>query len=145
MACMTKLHRLAARRSTGSRAGQTMIEFALVLPVLLLIIAGITDFGRAYMLVQVLTNAAMEGARVGILPGKTMDDVNAAVTQVLDSSNVTASNIAISGASAAASPGTQVSVAVTADFDYLMGRIIPETLGVPTTFPLTQTAVMRHE
>ena len=145
MACMMKLNRIVARRAGASRRGQTMVEFALILPVLLLIIAGITDFGRAYMQVQVLTNAAMEGARTGILPGKTTTDVQAVIQTVLNTSNITASNVVISGVSAAASPGTTVSVSITADFDYMMGRIIPDSLGVPTTFPLTQTSVMRHE
>ena len=42
-----------------------MVEFAIVLPVLVLIICGIIDFGRALFTLNNLTSAAREGARFG--------------------------------------------------------------------------------
>ena len=45
-----------------------------VLPLLLLVLFGIIDFGFMFQRYVVLTNAAMEGARVGILPGYHMAD-----------------------------------------------------------------------
>lgn len=51
---------------TRSR-GQTLAEFALVLPVLLLVMMGIVDFGRAVWAYNTLSNAAREGARVAIV------------------------------------------------------------------------------
>ena len=48
-----------------------------VLPLLLLMLFGIIDFGFMFQRYVVLTNAAMEGARVGILPG--YSDADAAV------------------------------------------------------------------
>ena len=45
-----------------------------VLPLLLLLMFGIVDFGFMFQRYVVLTNAAMEGARVGILPGYGIDD-----------------------------------------------------------------------
>lgn len=47
---------------------------ALVLPLLLLLFAGIVDFGQLFQRYEVLTNAAREGARIAMLPGYT-DDV----------------------------------------------------------------------
>jgi Flp pilus assembly protein TadG len=47
--------------------GQSMVEFALVLPLLVLIIAGIFDLGRAFFALITITNAAREGARFGSL------------------------------------------------------------------------------
>ena len=135
---------MVTRRGARHRRGQTMVEFALILPVLLLIIAGIIDFARAYMVVQVLTNAAMEGARVGILPGRTQAQVQAAVNQVLGTSSLTGVSV-ISGANPGTPPGTPVQVTVTTQFQYMLGTIIPDNLGVPASFPLSQTAVMRHE
>ena len=41
----------------------------LVTPILLLILAGIFDFGFLFRSWEVVTNAAREGARVGVLPG----------------------------------------------------------------------------
>lgn len=40
------------------------MEFALVVPLLLILLAGIVDFGRAFYTQVVLTNAAREGARL---------------------------------------------------------------------------------
>jgi Flp pilus assembly protein TadG len=47
--------------------GAAAVEFALVLPVLLLIVLGTVDWGWFFYVSQVVTNAAREGARVGSL------------------------------------------------------------------------------
>jgi Flp pilus assembly protein TadG len=47
--------------------GAAAVEFALVLPVLLLVLCGIVDFGRALHAQVVLTQAAREGARLAAL------------------------------------------------------------------------------
>ncbi len=44
--------------------GQSLIEFALLLPVLALIIFGVLELGRAFFAFIAITNAAREGARV---------------------------------------------------------------------------------
>ena len=48
--------------------GAELVEFAFILPVLLVIFAGIWDFGRAFRTYQAITNAAREGARFAVLP-----------------------------------------------------------------------------
>ena len=50
-----------------SRAGQSLVEMAMVLPVLVFLTFGLLDFGRAYYFQVSVTNAAREGARVAIL------------------------------------------------------------------------------
>ena len=50
-----------------ARAGQSLVEMAMVLPVLAFLTFGLLDFGRAYYFQVSVTNAAREGARVGIL------------------------------------------------------------------------------
>jgi Flp pilus assembly protein TadG len=72
------LLRLPAR--VRSQAGAELVEFALVLPMLLLVFAGIVDFGLLLQRQQVVTNAAREGARIAILPGYSQADVEARVT-----------------------------------------------------------------
>lgn len=49
--------------------GQALVEFALLLPVLLLIIGGMIDFGFVYHEQLVMTAAAREGARVAVVNG----------------------------------------------------------------------------
>src|SRR5205814_7503233 len=65
-ACDTCGHTRPARLT--SARGQTLLETALTLPLLLLVSISIFEFGRAYQTWQVLTNAAREGARVAVLP-----------------------------------------------------------------------------
>lgn len=73
--------RLPAR--VRSEDGAELVEFALVLPMLLLIFGGIVDFGLILQRQQIVTNAAREGARLAILPGYTTADVQARVTQFI--------------------------------------------------------------
>ena len=46
--------------------GAITVEMALILPLFLLIAAGILDFGHAWFMRQAITNASREGARYGI-------------------------------------------------------------------------------
>ncbi len=52
------------RSDRPARNGQTLAEFALVLPVLLLLIFGIIEFGRIVYIYNTLSDAARQGARV---------------------------------------------------------------------------------
>lgn len=56
-------------RRVRSERGAELIEFALVFPVLLLVVLGIVDFGFLFQRMEVVTNAAREGARIAVLPG----------------------------------------------------------------------------
>ena len=47
--------------------GQALVEFALALPILILLLVGIFDFGRAVYAFNTVNNAAREGARVAIV------------------------------------------------------------------------------
>ena len=69
----------------ASQSGQAVIELALTLPLLLLIVMGILDFGLMFQRYEVVTNAAREGARVGVLPNYTLEDVRARTRQYLTS------------------------------------------------------------
>jgi len=75
------------RRARSAR-GAELIEFALVLPVLLLIVLGIVDFGFMFQRMEVVTNAAREGARLAVLPGYAKTDVEARVCDYLQSGGV---------------------------------------------------------
>ena len=55
--------------------GQSLVEFALVLPILLILLLGITDFGLAFYGMVTVNTAAREGARQGVLGDADIDDV----------------------------------------------------------------------
>ena len=52
------------RTFAGSEKAAALVEFAIVLPILLLIVFGIVDFGRALYTANNLTSAVREGARL---------------------------------------------------------------------------------
>jgi Flp pilus assembly protein TadG len=71
-----------ARRA--SERGAALVEFAMILPLLLVVIAGVVDFGLAFQRYEVVTNAAREGARLAVLPGGyTEDQVKARVREYI--------------------------------------------------------------
>lgn len=127
-------------RSRRSERGAALVEFALVLPLLLVVIAGIVDFGFLFQRYEVVTNAAREGARLASLPayngqtdlirahvrnyvqqGLALD--NAAMTGVLPNT-AAAVNIANTTLSYTVGGGTYqipaVSVTVTYNHSFLM-------------------------
>ena len=55
------------RRLRRSESGAEVIEFALTLPLLLLVVFGIIEFGFVFQQYEVVTNAAREGARIASL------------------------------------------------------------------------------
>ena len=52
-----------------SSRGQSMVEFALILPVLVLLLVGFFDLGRVVLANDALTHAAREAARLAIVHG----------------------------------------------------------------------------
>lgn len=61
-----------------SQRGQAVVEFALVLPLLVLILFGVLEFGRIFHTYIVITNAAREGARLGAV-GKSDAEIRARI------------------------------------------------------------------
>ena len=58
-----------SRRTERRPRGQALVEFAFVVPLFLLLMFAIIDFGRYVYYVQVINNAAREGARYAIVHG----------------------------------------------------------------------------
>ena len=107
------------RRAAGRRRrGATLVEFAIVAPLLFLFIFALVEFGRMVMVHQIITNAAREGARRAILEQTTAEEAHTIVDDYLTGSS-------ISGATVTMTPaqfdqvgfGTPVTVAVSVPFD----------------------------
>jgi Flp pilus assembly protein TadG len=106
------------RRPWSSEAGSELVEFALVLPLLLLVLFGIIDFGLLFQRYQVVTNAAREGARVAVLPLYEDDDVVARVSQFLTASGLTETPTVPPPVRTAVSLGGQCISVVTVSVEY---------------------------
>lgn len=61
------MSRYLSSELSADERGASAVEFALVLPMLLLLVFGIVEFGRAFNIHIQLTGAAREGARVAAL------------------------------------------------------------------------------
>jgi hypothetical protein len=60
------MHRIGSFRS-GAKRGQTLVEFALTVPILLVLTIGLFDIGQAVYYYNALADCAREGARFGIV------------------------------------------------------------------------------
>jgi Flp pilus assembly protein TadG len=80
--------RLFFRRLRKNERGAAMLEFAIVVPFLLLLILGIIEFGWVFNGWLTVTAAAREGARVAVLEKDNDDDVYAAVQRHVDNSTL---------------------------------------------------------
>lgn len=122
-----------------SQKGNSIIEFALVLPLLLLILFGITEFGRAILVTNILHTASREGARIAAV--SPIDDslsVQSRVQEVLATSNITPKDIIIEYTAATKS----IKVSVKADFEVLSLGILGSFAGI---IELQGTTVMKYE
>ena len=98
---MTFEQRIARVGARFRRAeeGQALVEFALVVPFLLVFLVGIVEFGRAWNLHQVLTDAAREGARKAVVhdPTITQDSVENVIKAAIHTAGASTDSLVISG------------------------------------------------
>jgi hypothetical protein len=143
----------STRWTRDDERGAVLIEFALVLPLLLLLVVGMFDLGFAFQRYQAVTNAAREGARMAVLPGYTTDDIRSRVTEYLRASGVPlvpAPTIDVDLISVPAPGGgalfavMRVQVQVIHTFT-LLGPIAALVGGSFGTVPLVSESVMRTE
>ena len=141
------------RRVTNER-GAALLEVALTLPLLLLVAAGIFEFGRAYQTQQVLTNAVREGARVAVLPNQPSGAAETRVTTYLAAGQlpnvgsatvtVTPTTISLGGAT---TPGSRVTVNYPFSFMVLqpVARLVVGNSNLGTALTMSASAEMRNE
>jgi hypothetical protein len=71
------------RRHLRDRRGTATVETAVVLPVYLMVLLAISEFGHAQMVLNLLNSACRNGARIGSTEGTDTADVVARVKQTL--------------------------------------------------------------
>ena len=155
---MLKLIR--ARRKNGEK-GQALVEFALLVPIFLLLLFAVVDFGMGFYSWITVTNAAREGARLGAVHaplnvasspcfGKASLD-QCIEDRVRDASDLTneATKMTVTITNATGNPGQSVVVKVDYDYDLitplagLIDFMSGDTIG--PTLNLSSTADMRLE
>ena len=152
---------LLKRFKRGNREGekgQSLAEFVLVLPIFLLLVFAIIDFGMGFHAWLTVTNSAREGARLGSVrgpatgscdndPSTLADNIECRVIETADS--LDSSKMTVTTTGAQGSPGTSVVVLVEYDYDLItpldsfLGMISNNSIG--PTLKFTSKADMRLE
>jgi len=130
--------------------GVAAIEFAIILPVLMMIILGIIEFGLLMYDKQVITNASREGARAGVVVRKpqltdlqVQDVVNDYISTNLVSFGSTPTSPVITINRTGMDFGDDLTVTVTYNYDFLvLPNFVASLTGAQT---LVATAVMKME
>ena len=143
------------RRSRHGERGNALIESAITMPILLLLMVGIFEVGRAYETWQVITNAAREGARMSVTPYSNVTTTEALVRQYMADGQLGNSSTAavdVNNNATITVNGTVVGASlVTVDypFQFIMLQPVARLVvpGANTGGPITMraTALMRNE
>lgn len=125
------------RRMIRSERGAAAVEMAIVLPVLILLVGGIIDFGRAFMQQVILTNAAREGTRVAVLTkdATQLGNITTRAQAAADLNPMASATVAVSPSTACTANGYtgNVTVTVTAPFSWFFLSALPGNLPTSLT------------
>jgi Flp pilus assembly protein TadG len=121
-----------------------MVEMIVVLPLLLMMLFGVIEFGIAFQRWQIVTNAAREGARAAAVRVLNCNDaeVRSVVETYVAAAGLSPDDVSISVPDTCVPRGTPMQVSVVHDFRFpVLSGLLPSLDGVP----LRGTSVMRKE
>ena len=150
---MARPHHRDGRRHARSPRGQALVELGFCITLLVFLTMGIIEFGRAWMIGNMITNAARDGARIGAVVGPTgrngtgvinganISSIQTTVqTEIKDVLNPLPAGLAVNVSQPTISGYNVVQVKVTATVPYLF-----KLPGVGTSFAVSRTATFRDE
>jgi Flp pilus assembly protein TadG len=104
-----------------SERGASAVEFAIIFPLLFLVIAGIIDFGRYFFTSIQVTNAAREGVRMAVvLPNPQPSDMTIITQRALNAAAGVPSVTVSAPATCAAGSNANATVQVQAPFNWII-------------------------
>ena len=131
--------RIIRHRIIKSEKGASAVEFALILPILIILVFGIVQFGIAYNNYIALTHAAREGARLAAVNMDEIEGIAWFENRIKESApSVSIESITLSGQDG--NIGDSVAVTVT-------GEVLNIEIPLAGSWPvqLTSTATLRIE
>ena len=141
-----------ARAWCRGDSGAQMVEFALVLPVLLVIVLGIINFGYLFGQKLALNQAVREGARMAVVPGTnngaSVDSQPEIQTLVRNNTGglVPAGGVTVTLSASTGCKNLKVGQQLRVNAAYTAAPLVPMPIpGFPATFALTGSAVFRCE
>lgn len=139
---MKKLIKIWRQREEG----QAMVEFALILPIFLLILCGIIDFGWLFYNQLTLNNACREGARYAVVNTADNADTQAIINHIENSEYHVFANDGVKISVVYSSPGEptsgDITVSMSADISFFT-PVLSTIMGKEKT--ITSTVVMKVE
>lgn len=115
--------------STTKERGAAMVEFAVIAPVLIVLVFGIIQFSIAFNRLQGLHAAAREGARTASIPTATLSDVNDRVAEALTGIDYDgAPTVVVPTGGCAGRQGEEVRVELTAPYTIDIPLLPPRTV-----------------
>ncbi len=126
--------------------GAAAVEFALVLPILVVLLLGMMEFGLVFYRQQVITNASREGARAGIIvgdPRPTEAEIRNVVESYLTSASLDTGSATISVTGAQGISGSSLTVRVQYPYNFIALNNFIGSLGA--NLILSAQTVMQQE
>jgi Flp pilus assembly protein TadG len=144
--CGNSRHKLLCGVLKESHSGQELAEFAIVIPLLILIAFGVLDIGRGFYAAVTISNAAREGARFATMNYNPLNhtiDISGAVNAAQNEANssgftLSSVNVFCPGDPTAIPPipantcgtGLPVRVQVSYDFNLVMGWLLGQSVTI---------------
>lgn len=121
---------MSTQRRLKRRRGTAAVEFAIVAPLVFLMLFGMIEFGRMLMVQQILTNASREGARRAIIESSTMTEVTEIVTDYLQRNSISGATLTLEPTDlTSVGAGDPVSVSVAVTYDQVSWLPVPQYAG----------------
>jgi Flp pilus assembly protein TadG len=135
------------RRMAQSAKGQAMVEFALVAPLLMMLVIGVFEFGRAWNVYQVITEAARAGARAAVVADAsvTQDSVIATIRHDLTRAGLNPSGLNVTVTGWRAGTGTPASVSIQYPYRFVFLRPFMGWTSDEAAITLSTAFTMRNE
>ncbi len=90
------MQKLRRQPSEASRSGVTVVEFALIAPIVFLLFFSSIEFSRANMLRHAIETAAYEGCRAAIIPGATAQNAIDGANKILTANSAKNGTVTVS-------------------------------------------------
>jgi hypothetical protein len=136
--------RIRKTKTLKDEKGQNLVEFALVVPLLLLLVIGIAELGRAWMTKNLITGAAREAVRIYAVKNA-ISEADARADNILRSGNLDPARWTITHIPPPSPPSTDRALGYRIDYNFplAIAGFIP---GLPNdNIPLSSTTTMRRE
>jgi Flp pilus assembly protein TadG len=150
-----------ASRRRSKRRGSVLVGASLVLPIYLVFMLGLFDYGRYLMMLHLTTNATREGARYAlthtqpvtvqnVTAGNATTDVTAIVTAAMGGQSLTGQTVQVYGSNSTGTnsgtwidtpAGGSICVKISGTFAF----VTPKMLGLPNTIAVSAQSVVRCE